>query len=50
MRLHQWALANAAWRENHGLEGGERNVDSDVIEQLNDGIGAYIMGRKMFGG
>jgi dihydrofolate reductase len=49
-RLHDWATATASWRELHGLEGGERTVDSDVVEQLVDGIGAYIMGRKMFGG
>ena len=49
MRLHQWALANASWREKHGLEGGERNPDSDVLDEVNDGIGAVIMGRNMFG-
>jgi dihydrofolate reductase len=49
-RLHEWALTNAAWRAQHGLEGGERNADSQVIEDSTKGIGAYIMGRKMFGG
>jgi dihydrofolate reductase len=49
MRLHQWALANASWREMHGLQGGERNPDSDVLDEVNDGIGAVIMGRNMFG-
>ena len=50
MRLHQWALATASWREHHGLPGGERNADADVIDEGVEGIGAYIMGRKMFGG
>jgi len=50
MRLHEWAFANAAWRESHGLEGGEHNVDADVTAGLLQGIGAYIMGRNMFGG
>jgi len=49
MRLHQWALANASWREQHGLQGGERNPDSDVLDEVRDGIGAVIMGRNMFG-
>jgi dihydrofolate reductase len=50
MRLHGWAFANAAWREQHGLEGGERGPDAEVAEGLMQGIGAYIMGRRMFGG
>ena len=50
MRLHQWAFATSSWREQHGLDGGERNLDAEVTEGLMDGIGAYIMGRKMFGG
>ena len=50
LRLHQWALATAAWREQHGGRGGEHNVDSEVAEQVMKGNGAYVMGRKMFGG
>jgi dihydrofolate reductase len=50
MRLHEWAFATAGWRAQHGLEGGEENADSRVAEHLNDGVGAYVMGRKMFGG
>lgn len=50
MRLHDWVVKTAAWRRQHGLEGGERGGDSDVVEGVVEGIGAYIMGRKMFGG
>jgi dihydrofolate reductase len=50
MRLHEWAFATHHWRAQHGLEGGERDADSDLIENLFQGVGAYIMGRKMFGG
>jgi dihydrofolate reductase len=49
-RLHEWALATQSWRESHGREGGERNADSEVIEETVEGVSAYIMGRKMFGG
>ena len=50
MRLHEWALATAGWREQHGLEGGERGADSAVVDEVSAGIGAYVMGRRMFGG
>jgi dihydrofolate reductase len=50
MRLHEWAFATSAWREQHGREGGERNLDAEVAEEMFEGVGAYIMGRKMFGG
>jgi len=29
MRLHEWVLDTAAWRAQHGLEGGEPGPDSD---------------------
>jgi dihydrofolate reductase len=48
--LHEWALASAAWRETHGRSGGEKNVDSDLIEEHHGAAGATIMGRKMFSG
>ena len=50
MRLHQWVFATESWRREHGLEGGSANVDSDVVEGLVRDVGAYIMGRNMFGG
>ena len=48
MRLHEWMLATESWRRNHGEEGGESGVDSEVADELLKGIGAYIMGRNMF--
>jgi dihydrofolate reductase len=50
MRLHQWLFETASWREQHGLEGGARTADSEVVDGLVQNVGAYIMGRKMFGG
>src|ERR1700694_1677835 len=50
LRLHQWAFETASWREQEGLEGGARNADSDVVDEVVKNVGAYIMGRKMFGG
>jgi dihydrofolate reductase len=49
-RLHEWAIATASWREQHGKEGGERTPDSDVVDEVVENVGAYIMGRKMFAG
>jgi dihydrofolate reductase len=50
MRLHEWVLKTASWRAQQGMEGGEPGADSDVVEEVVQGIGAYIMGRRMFGG
>jgi dihydrofolate reductase len=50
MRLHDWAFATDSWRAQQGLEGGVHNVDAQVIAELFQGVGAYVMGRKMFGG
>jgi dihydrofolate reductase len=49
-RLHEWAFAAASWREQHGLSGGEANVDSDVLKESVDATGAVVMGRRMFSG
>jgi dihydrofolate reductase len=48
--LHEWAFAATSWRESHGLEGGEKNADSEVIEEWLHATGAVVMGRKMFSG
>jgi dihydrofolate reductase len=50
MRLHEWVFGTASWRRQHGLEDGEPGPDSDVVEAAAADIGAYIMGRHMFGG
>ena len=33
MRLHEWVVPLKAWRTPHGLEGGEVNESSKVIEE-----------------
>ena len=50
MRLHEWAFALAAWREQHGLEGGEVNPSTAFVEESLANVGAVLMGRNMFGG
>jgi dihydrofolate reductase len=48
--LHQWAFQASAWQEEHGGSGGTEGVDSQVVRANLEGIGAYLMGRNMFGG
>src|SRR5256885_12933746 len=50
MRLHQWLFETASWREQQGERGGPDTVDSQGGRGLFPNVGAYIMGRKMFGG
>jgi dihydrofolate reductase len=49
-RLHEWVLPLAVWRAPHGLEGGDINDSTPVVEEELANIGATIMGRNMFGG
>jgi dihydrofolate reductase len=48
-QLHDWAVELKAWRESHGMEGGEVNASSPVMEESLAGVGAEIMGRGKFG-
>jgi len=50
MKVHEWVFPLKAWREPHGMEGGEVNESSKVVEESLQNIGATIMGRNMFGG
>ena len=50
LRLHHWVFETASWREQQGEAGGARSIDSDIVRDLFKNVGAYIMGRKMFGG
>jgi len=50
MRLHDWVFELAAWRREHGQEGGVENASTPVVEAANENVGAILMGRNMFGG
>ena len=49
LRLHEWVFQTASWRAKEGQTGGAHSVDSDVVDGLFQNVGAYIMGRNMFG-
>jgi dihydrofolate reductase len=48
--LHEWVVKLEAWRRQHGMEGGEVNASSPLIEEIQTNVGATVMGRNMFGG
>ena len=48
-RLHDWVVSLAAWRELHGMQGGDVNESTRIIEETAENIGAGLMGRNMFG-
>src|SRR2546430_14979986 len=50
MRLHEWVFPLAVWRAMQGLEGGEVNASSAVVEESLANVGATVMGRNMYGG
>ncbi len=47
--LMEWFFPTRAWRKMHGFDDGETGVDNDMAEQGFVGIGAWILGRNMFG-
>jgi len=49
-RIHEWMYRLASFREQHGMSGGTRNADSEVLEESTSRTGAIVMGRKMFNG
>ncbi|MBV9569337.1 MAG: dihydrofolate reductase family protein [Hyphomicrobiales bacterium] len=49
-RLHAWAFELKAFRAHLGLEGGEVNESTPVVEESFAHVGATVMGRNMFGG
>jgi dihydrofolate reductase len=48
--LHQWAFATRSWHAQHGRDRGDPGPDSDAAAEMSQGVGAYVMGRNMFGG
>jgi dihydrofolate reductase len=48
-RLHDWLVALKTWRETSGMEGGEENDSTPVVNEEYANVGAEIMGRGKFG-
>jgi hypothetical protein len=47
--LMDWFFHTRAWQKMHGHPGGATGVDNDIAAQAFVGIGAWILGRNMFG-
>src|SRR5262245_11839114 len=47
--LMEWFFYTRSWRRMHGLTDGDTGIDNEMAEQGFSGIGAWILGRNMFG-
>ena len=47
--LHRWFFPTRTCRENFGQTGGEEGIDDDFGRRGMAGLGAWILGRNMFG-
>ncbi|MGH9808457.1 MAG: dihydrofolate reductase family protein [Terriglobia bacterium] len=47
--LMEWFFHTRLWRKMQGQDGGETGTDNAIAEQGFAGIGAWILGRNMFG-
>jgi len=47
--LFDWFFKTRTWNRMHGSDTGETGVDDDIAAKGFTGIGAWILGRNMFG-
>lgn len=47
--LHSWFIPTRTFQETHGKTGGTTGIDNDFAARAFVGVGAWIMGRNMFG-
>jgi dihydrofolate reductase len=47
--LHPWLQTTEVFKKMHGQSGGARGVDNDFALQSFENVGAWILGRNMFG-
>jgi dihydrofolate reductase len=48
-KLHQWFFDTLTFCKMHGGQGGRAGVDEDFAARSMSGVGAWILGRNMFG-
>jgi len=49
MELHQWVFKTDSFQKMHGEGSGEKGIDNDFSEKAMANVGAWILGRNMFG-
>jgi dihydrofolate reductase len=47
--LFQWFFSTRTWQQMHGQEGGSTGVDNEWAQRAMENVGAWILGRNMFG-
>jgi len=47
--MFSWFFQTRTWRIMHGEPGGETGADDDIASRAFDNVGAWILGRNMFG-
>src|SRR6476619_5962819 len=47
--LHDWLVNSRTFKRMQGQEGGETGIDEDFAAKSMTGMGAWILGRHMFG-
>jgi len=48
-RIHQWVFKTASFLERLGVPGsGESSPDDELVKEVFERAGAYVMGRRMF--
>jgi dihydrofolate reductase len=49
LALHEWAFATRTFRRMFGQDGGSTGIDEDFAARSFENVGAWILGRNMFG-
>jgi dihydrofolate reductase len=47
--LFEWFFATRTWRQMNGKEGGSMGVDNEWAKRGMENVGAWVLGRNMFG-
>lgn len=47
-RIHRWAYGLESWRERQNRSGGRESRDGELVREIFERAGAYVMGRRMF--
>ncbi len=49
MELHEWLFKTHTFRQMHDQEGGETGIDDQFAARSFENVGAWVLGRNMFG-
>jgi dihydrofolate reductase len=48
-QLHEWIVNTRTFKQLYGDDGGDTGIDDDFTQRGFDNLGAWILGRNMFG-